>query len=139
MKEPGFRGWVLFDGDCEFCRTWAHRMERVLAGRGFLFIPLQTPWVRAFFHLPEDVLLGEMRVLLTNGKAFGGADAIVELGKHVGWGWPLVALAQVPGVRHSLRAAYRLIAARRQCLSGACAIRRSPDAQISPAKEGVAK
>jgi predicted DCC family thiol-disulfide oxidoreductase YuxK len=139
MRELGFRGWVLFDGECEFCRTWARRMERVLAGRGFLFIPLQTPWVRAFFHLPEDVLLGEMRLLLTNGKAFGGADAIVELGKHVSWGWPLVALAQVPGVRPLLRAAYRSIAARRQCLSGRCAMRRGPDAQISPAKEGVAK
>jgi predicted DCC family thiol-disulfide oxidoreductase YuxK len=139
MGTPRFRGWVLFDGECEFCRTWARRMERVLSGRGFLFIPLQTPWVRAFFHLREDVLLGEMRVLLRNGTAFGGADAIVELGRYVWWGWPLFALAQIPGVRHLLRAAYRWIAARRQCLSGACSVRRGPNAQVFPSKERAAK
>ena len=117
------RGWVLFDGECEFCRGWARRMEPVLVPRGFGFLPLQTPWVRALLHLPEEQLLDEMRVLLRNGETFGGADAIVALARYVWWGWPLVAIAYVPGVRRLLRAAYRRVAAHRYCAGGACATR----------------
>ncbi|HUJ31284.1 MAG TPA: DUF393 domain-containing protein [Candidatus Acidoferrum sp.] len=116
------RGWVLYDGGCEFCCRSASRMEPILAPRGFVFLPLQTPWVRAFFHLPEDQLLDEMRVLLRNGEAHGGADAIIALARYVWWGWPLVALAHLPGVRAALRAGYRRIAARRYCINGACAV-----------------
>jgi hypothetical protein len=110
-------------------------MKPVLEPRGFAFLPLQTPWVRAFFHLPAGELLREMRVITNGGKggrdehtevsglAFGGADAIVELAKHVWWAWALVALAQIPGARKLLRAAYRAVASRRYCVNGRCALR----------------
>jgi hypothetical protein len=113
-------------------------MKPVLAPRGFAFVPLQTPWVRAFFHLPEDELLSEMRVVFSTGdnwrdgqnervgRAFGGADAIVELAKHVWWAWPLVALAQIPRARRLLRAGYRAVAARRYCVNGTCAVASRP-------------
>ena len=122
---PPSRGWVLFDGDCPFCRRWVRRLESFLAPRGFKFLPLQTPWVRAHFRLPGAELLSEMRVLMRNGNTFGGADAIVHLARYVWWAWPLVPFARIPGVRYLLRAAYRFIAVRRQCLSGACALRHS--------------
>ncbi len=97
-------------------------MEPILAPRGFVFLALQTPWVRNVFHLPEDQLLGEMRVLLRNGKTHGGADAIVALAKYVWWGWPLVALSHIPGVRRALRTLYRRVAARRHCMNGLCSV-----------------
>jgi predicted DCC family thiol-disulfide oxidoreductase YuxK len=118
----GARGWVLFDGECSFCRGWVARVEPVLRPRGFVFLPLQTPWVRAFFNLPEEVLLSEMRVVLRTGESFGGADAVIELGKSVWWARPLVALAHLSGAKALLRASYRAIAARRQCLSGGCGL-----------------
>jgi lipase maturation factor 1 len=130
------QGWVLFDGDCQFCRRWVTRMEPILAPRGFVFLPLQTPWVRAFFHFPENQLLGEMRVLLRNGETYGGADAIIALARYVWWAWPLVALAQVPGVRRAIRAAYRRVAARRLCLSGACSVGRDTNLPVPPTGEG---
>jgi predicted DCC family thiol-disulfide oxidoreductase YuxK len=120
------QGWVLFDGDCQFCRRWIARMEPILTPRGFAFLPLQTRWVRTFLGLPENGLLAEMRLLLRNGETCGGADAIVALAKYVWWGWPLVALAQVPGARRALRAAYRRVAARRYCLSDACTVSGAP-------------
>jgi predicted DCC family thiol-disulfide oxidoreductase YuxK len=130
------RGWVLFDGDCRFCRSWVRRIEPILAPRGFVFVPLQTPWVRSHFHLPEDQLLGEMRVLLRTDESSGGADAIIVLAKYVWWAWPLVALAAVPGVRPILRGAYRHIASRRYCISGVCSPNQSPDNRVRPTKEG---
>ena len=130
------RGWVLFDGDCQFCRRWVDRMDPILAPRGFVFLPLQTPWVRAFFHFPENQLLGEMRVLLRNGETHGGADAIIALAKYVWWGWPLVALAQVAGMRRAFRAAYRRVAARRHCLTGACSVGRDTNLPMPSTSEG---
>src|SRR5271168_5266353 len=131
----GRRGWVLYDGDCQFCLGWVRRMKPILVPRGFEFLPLQTPWVRAFFHLPEAELLSEMRVVFNTinnrnnensacQRSFGGADAVIELAKHVWWAWPLAALAQIPIARNFLRERYRAIAARRYCANGACAVPR---------------
>jgi len=117
-----FRGWILFDAHCNFCRQCVSLLEPIFAHRGFVFLPLQTPWVRAFFHLPEEKLLGEMRLLLRNNQSFGGADAVIELAKSVWWAWPLVAFAHLPAARPLLRAAYRAVAARRNCLSGSCSV-----------------
>jgi predicted DCC family thiol-disulfide oxidoreductase YuxK len=136
------RGWILYDGECQFCLGWVRRMEPILAPRGFAFLPLQTRWVRAFLSLPEEELLGEMRVIFRNGhnrrngQAFGGADAIVELAKHVWWGWPLVVLAQIPIARRLLRARYRAIAARRYCVNGSCALPLRRDSESKNTPEG---
>lgn len=119
-----FRGWILFDGDCSFCRRCVAAAIPILAPRGFIFLPLQTPWIDAFFYLPAHELLSEMRLLLPTMESLGGADAILELAKRVWWSWPLVVFAHVPGVRPLLRAAYRGVAARRSCSAGACEIPR---------------
>ena len=116
------RGWILYDGECQFCSNWVRRTRPIVGPRGFAFAPLQTPWVRASFPLPQDQLLVEMRVLLRAGKSFGGVDAIIELAKYVWWAWPLVALAQIPGMHRALRVAYRKIAARRRCRDGSCGV-----------------
>jgi predicted DCC family thiol-disulfide oxidoreductase YuxK len=144
----GRRGWVLYDGDCQFCIGWVRWMKPVLVPRGFEFLPLQTPWVRAFFNLPEAKLLGEMRVVFSKlgnrnngrgwcaGQAFGGADAIVELAKYVWWAWPLVAVAQIPIVRDFLRARYRAIAGRRYCVNGTCPVPRRENLETGTTHEG---
>jgi predicted DCC family thiol-disulfide oxidoreductase YuxK len=115
-------GWVLYDGECEFCRGIVRLIRGILAPRGFAFLPLQTPWVRAVFDLPERELLSEMRVLLRSGEKFGGADAIPVLASTIWWAWPIVLLARIPGARRLLGSAYRYVAARRYCIAGACDI-----------------
>jgi predicted DCC family thiol-disulfide oxidoreductase YuxK len=126
------QGWVLFDGDCQFCRSWARRMQPVLAPRGFAFTPLQTPWVRRYFHMPEEQLLSEMRVVLRNGERYGGADAIVALAKFVWWAWPLFGAAYIPGVRRLLHTLYRYIASGRYCSSGTCSLKTNSVAVLPP-------
>jgi hypothetical protein len=106
----------------------------VFEPRGFAFLPLQTPWVRVEFNLPEQELLAEMRLLMRNGEKFGGADAIPVLAKFVWWAWPVVVFAQIPGARRFLRAVYRYVAARRYCIARICSIpskspRQIPDPQ----------
>lgn len=115
------RGWVFFDGDCEFCMSITRRLRPVLEPRGFGIATLQDPRVREQLSLPEQELLAELRVLADNGRQYGGADAIVFLARQVWWASPLSwAVAQIPGARAILRFVYRRIAIRRHCLSGVC-------------------
>jgi len=137
MNSGPSRGWVFFDGNCPFCRRWARRLEPFLAPRGFRFCPLQLPCVRAHFHLPVQELVSEMRVLMCDGAACGGADALAHLARYIWWASPLVALARIPGTLRLLRAGYRFIAARRQCPSGACALNQPPPNPTTQHEEGA--
>jgi predicted DCC family thiol-disulfide oxidoreductase YuxK len=142
------RGWVVYNGECQFCLGWVRRMKPVLEPRGFLFLPLQTPWVRAFFRVPVDELLSEMRVITNSGldgcdehtggrgQVFGGADAIVELAKRVWWAWPLVALAKIPGAQKLLGIGYRAMAARRYCAKGRCTLPQLGSSQNTNTQKG---
>ena len=64
-----------------------------------------------------------MRLLLANGDAPGGADAILEIARRIWWGWPLFIFAKLPSIKPMLRALYRAIAANRYCASGSCKVR----------------
>jgi predicted DCC family thiol-disulfide oxidoreductase YuxK len=118
------KGWVLFDGNCSFCTASARFFSHVLGRYGFAFAPLQTVWVRELLDLPEGEPPAEMRLLLENGDAPGGADAILEIARRIWWGRPLFILATLPGMKPMLRALYRIIAANRYCANGTCKIRR---------------
>src|SRR5690242_1918915 len=121
FSEP--KGWVLFDGQCRFCIGWANRMGRWVHRRGFELAPLQTDWVQNRLQLPPDRLLEEMCVITESGQVLGGADAILYLLRLTWWTWPLYAISLLPGIKPILRVLYRFIAARRNCMNGACAIK----------------
>ena len=115
-------GWVLYDGDCALCIDLAERFEGVLARRGFELLPLQTPWVGDQLGLNDAKLLAEMRLLLPDGKVFGGADAVVEVSRRFWWAWPFYVISRMPVMKPLLRAAYRWIARRRGCNGSRCEI-----------------
>jgi predicted DCC family thiol-disulfide oxidoreductase YuxK len=117
------KGWVLFDGNCSLCCGSARFFSHTLDRHGIALAPLQTAWVRERLGLPEGEPPVEMRLLLANGNAPGGADAILEIARRIWWGWPLFVLAKLPGIKPMLRAMYRIIAANRYCANGACKIR----------------
>jgi len=114
------RGWVFFDHDCSVCTSLARRFRRVLESRGFGLAALQDPRVQALLALPPEDLLREMRVASTDGKIYGGAEAIVYLARQIWWAWPLFAAAKLPGVRRILAAGYRWFADHRTCSAGLC-------------------
>ena len=113
---------MLYDGDCALCRAWAGRTYRLLRRRGFRMAPLRSPWTQARFGLEPNSLLTEMRLITTDGKRLGGADALIEIARNIWWAWPLSLAARLPGIRPLLRIAYRHLAARRHCSTGACAL-----------------
>jgi predicted DCC family thiol-disulfide oxidoreductase YuxK len=118
------RGWVFFDRDCSVCSSLARRFRRVLETRGFGLAALQDPRVQALLASPHEDLLREMRVATTDGRIYGGAEAIVYLARQIWWAWPLYAAAKLPGVPRVLDAGYTWFADHRTCASGFCSISR---------------
>jgi len=114
------RGWLFFDAECSFCISVTRRLRPVLESRGFGIAALQDPRAQGHLSVAPGHLLAEMKLLTADGRQFGGADAIVFIARHIWWGWPFWAIAQIPAMRAILRAGYRAIAARRNCLKSTC-------------------
>jgi predicted DCC family thiol-disulfide oxidoreductase YuxK len=116
------RGWLFFDVDCRFCTRIARWLAPILERRGLALAPLQDPRVAALLGLPREELMREMRFLLSDGKQFGGAEAVLALAHEIWWARPVVWLAQIPGMIEAMRRGYRWIAARRSCPAAKCAL-----------------
>ena len=117
-----FEGWVLYDANCGFCVRQVRRFQDALARRHLALLPLQTPWVRARLGLADSELLAEMRLLRPDGRLFGGADALLEIGRHFRWAWPLRQMGRISAMMKLFRAGYRWFARSRNCADGACEI-----------------
>ena len=126
------RGWLFWDAECEFCTRTAQWLAPILEKRGIALAPLQDPRVGALLGLTREELLREMRLLMSDGRQYGGADAAVALTREIWWWRPLSWAAKIPGVMEMLRAGYRQIAKRRGCVTeiNRCSVSRS--AQICP-------
>ena len=132
------RGWILYDGDCQFCIAAANRFQHLFARRGFVFLPLQTGWVQRRLGLVPGAPLEEMRVLTIEGDDYGGADAVLFLARQIWWLWPIAWFGKLPLLHRAVDFAYRWIAARRGCTHLQCnwnpALRRGLKERRSPVR-----
>ncbi len=92
--------------------------------QGFQFHTLQSTKGVRHLGLRGDAPLGEMRLLLIDGRNLGGAEAVVEIARRIWWAWPLWLFSKVPGSRWFLYRVYRVIAANRHCVGGVCKVHR---------------
>ena len=114
------RGWLFFDAECAFCTRIARRLAPILERRGLAVAPLQDSRVGALLGMSREELLREIRLLLSDGRQYGGADAAVALACEIWWARPLVWLARIPGMMKILRSRYRRIAIHRSCAAVSC-------------------
>lgn len=114
------KGWLFFDADCGFCTHIARWLAPMLARRGFSVAPLQDPRVGPLLGLSQLGLLRELRFLLSDGRLYGGADAVLAVARQIGWASPLLWLSYVPGVSGLLHRAYKWVAAQRNCSASGC-------------------
>ena len=113
-------GWIFYDAGCSLCVRAAARANRLLERRGFRLLPLQTPGTAERLRVTQDELPAEMHLLTPSGQRLGGADALVEIARHIWWAKPLVLMARLPGAMPLLRRLYARLAANRQCLNDVC-------------------
>jgi predicted DCC family thiol-disulfide oxidoreductase YuxK len=114
------KGWLFFDAECGFCIRIARWLTPILERRGFGVAPLQDPRVGELLGMARQELLLELRFLLSDGRQFGGADAVVAVAREIWWAKPLPWLCTLPGVLQLLHEGYRWVAARRSCSASAC-------------------
>ncbi len=116
------RGWVLYDGDCGFCRRWATLCASTLRRNGYTPAPLQASWVRPRLSCDPDDLLADLRLLRADGSQVRGSAVYLEVMRHIWWTWPLSRLFRLPGLHHLFDWTYRTVAAHRSHLSSACGL-----------------
>ncbi|HEV2699801.1 MAG TPA: DCC1-like thiol-disulfide oxidoreductase family protein [Terriglobales bacterium] len=109
------RGWLFFDGECDFCSRIAAWMEMPMRRRRLAVAPLQDPRVGALLGLSLEELLRAIRYVSSEGGQYSGADALLMLAREFWWLRPLIWIARVPGMRRMMFVAYEGIARRRNC------------------------
>lgn len=113
-------GWIFYDADCSLCARSAVWFNRMLERRGFRLLPLQTPGAADRVGVTPETLFARMHLLKRDGRRFAGADAFVEIARHVNWARPIAAVGEWPGVLPLLRRCYDWIAAHRYCVGRTC-------------------
>jgi hypothetical protein len=101
----------------------ARWLAPALERRGLALAQLQDPRVGALLGMSRAELLRELRLLLTNGAQFGGADACVAVAREIWWARPLVWMARIPGGMELMRKGYARVAARRKCAAVGCRLK----------------
>ena len=109
------KGWLFFDADCDFCTRSARWIAPILGRRGMAVAPLQDPRVGALLGMNRELLLRELRFLLSDGKQYGGAAAVLAVAREIWWALPLVWFAKIPGAMKLLHSGYRWVAEQRSC------------------------
>jgi predicted DCC family thiol-disulfide oxidoreductase YuxK len=112
--------WIFYDEDCGICRALARRWESRLRRRGYILAALQSPWVSQRLDLPQEELLRDLRLLMSDGRQFIGADAYREIFQHVWWLYPLYLFSILPGGRFLFDRTYRFVADNRHRFSQSC-------------------
>jgi predicted DCC family thiol-disulfide oxidoreductase YuxK len=121
--------WVFYDGECQLCTEVAARVAPMLRRHRFELASLQMPWVQKRLGLKPGEPPDEMKLLAANGQIYGGADALAQIARRIGWAWPLFALMQMPGTTILWHGIYRRIAANRTCIGNACRLPRTNQPQ----------
>jgi lipase maturation factor 1 len=90
VATPPTKPLMVFDGDCNFCKVWIRRWQR-LTGDAVDYLPSQDANVAAKFpEIPREQLEKSVQLIETDGAVYSGAEAIFRaLAKNPKWQWPL--------------------------------------------------
>lgn len=116
------RGWLFFDAECGFCTRFARWLAPILLRRGLGTAALQDARVGALLGMSRPESLRELRFVLSNGRQYGGADAVLAIAREIWWVRPVVWLSLIPGMVKLMQTGYRSIAAHRNCAAVECAV-----------------
>ena len=112
---------LLYDGTCRFCTAQAARLRRM--GRGRVAVEsAYAPGVRERFPMvPQEGVMGEIKLVDADGQVLGGAAAIFRTLEHGGGILGALAyLYRLWPIRPIADAGYRVIARNRYRISGRC-------------------
>lgn len=111
---------VIYDGECNFCRSQVKRLRRLdWGGKRLAFISLHDSRVAERFpDLTYDQLMDQMYVIDRNEVRHAGADAVRYLTRRLPLLWAVAPILHLPGTARLWRWLYKQIAKRRYKLAG---------------------
>ena len=111
VASPPAEPWMLFDGDCGFCRFWVERWKVRLRGKA-VFRPYQEAGAQ-FPEIPAERFKKAVHLVEPSGDVTSGAEAVFRALAIGGRRWPLALYRNVPGIAAAAELAYRAIAGHR--------------------------
>jgi predicted DCC family thiol-disulfide oxidoreductase YuxK len=114
------RGIVCYDGECPLCLGLINRWGRALRRAGFRLARLQTDWVQRRLGLTG--VPDEMKLIVSDGRVLGGADAVLAIAEGLGLAHAIVEGARSAVVMPVLRRFYVAVAKHRACVGGTCRV-----------------
>jgi predicted DCC family thiol-disulfide oxidoreductase YuxK len=110
---------VLFDGQCNFCRSQIDILRRLDGRDRLVYLSLHSPEVAERFpDLTFEQLMDQMWIVTTQGKQYGGAFAVRYLSRLLPILWPIAPILHIPGSMPLWQFLYRQVAKRRYQLAG---------------------
>lgn len=110
---------VIWDGECNFCRSQVERLRRFDSANRLTYLSLHDPRVAARYpDLSYQQLMDQLWVVTEDGRRFGGADAGRYLSRKLPTLWWLLPLLHLPGTMPLWRWLYAKVAQRRYKISG---------------------
>jgi predicted DCC family thiol-disulfide oxidoreductase YuxK len=76
VQQPPERPFLIFDGECSFCRAWVEYWKQLT--EGVLYVPYQEIGDR-FPEISGQEFAAAVQVVLPSGEAFSGAHAVFQL------------------------------------------------------------
>jgi len=109
---------MVFDGECQFCRFWIHRWQR-LTGNHVEYLPFQDSRIGAQFpELPRSGFEQSVQFIEPDGTVYSGAEAVFRsLAVNPRTRFWLRLYENVPGFRPLTEAFYRFVANHRTTFS----------------------
>ena len=110
---------VLFDGQCNFCRSQIDILRRLDLKHRLSFVSLHEPEVATRFPgLTHAQMMEEMWIVSPEGKKFGGPFAVRYLTRRLPILWPMMPLLHFPFSMPLWKFLYKLIAKYRYKIAG---------------------
>jgi predicted DCC family thiol-disulfide oxidoreductase YuxK len=114
------RSVVIFDGECNFCRSQIHLLKYLDWGnRRLTYLSLHDPLIEHEFPmLDRNQLLQEMHIVDQSNRIFAGSNAVKYLFRKLPILWLFAPIVHFPGTSPIWRFLYRVIAKNRYRLWG---------------------
>jgi lipase maturation factor 1 len=118
VAAPPSKPLLIFDGDCNFCKLWIRRWQK-MTGEAVNYLPSQDPEIaRRFPEIPHERFQTSVQLIENDGLVYSGAEAVFRtLAKTPGRQWPLRAYQNIPGIASITEAAYGFVAGHRALFS----------------------
>jgi lipase maturation factor 1 len=114
VAAPPQKPLLVYDGDCNFCTLWIHRL-RCVTGDTVEYVPSQDPQVVQWFpEIPRHAFDSSVQLIQPDGSVYDGSEAVfLSLSRNPDFRWFHDLYEVFPPFAHVTEWAYKIVARHR--------------------------